>query len=146
MQEDERHRAGEPRDEVGDARTPALATKRAIVGAAGGCAAAAVAVDRGASWSVAALLASDVAELVFVVWVWAGIARADARRTAMIARTEDASRAAAEGVLVGAGAASLVAVGFTLAQAGRAVAPDRGLLTALAVASVMLAWTSVHTV
>jgi uncharacterized membrane protein len=49
-------------------------------------------------------------------------------------------------VLLGAGAASLVAVAFTLSQAGQASAPARGLLTALAVGSVALAWTSVHTV
>jgi uncharacterized membrane protein len=87
----------------------------------------------------------DVAALVFVVSVWLGIARADAARTAALARAEDASRVAAEGVLVGAGAASLVAVGFSLAQAGDAVAPARGLLIALAITSVALAWTSVHT-
>src|SRR5262249_347255 len=53
---------------------------------------------------------------------------------------------AAEGVLIGAGAASLVAVAFVLASAGDATAPARGLLTALAVGSVALAWASVHTV
>ena len=74
------------------------------------------------------------------------IAGADAAATARIARTEDASRAAAEAVLVGAGAASLLAVVFTLAQAGDAGAPDRGLLTALAIGSVALAWMAVHTV
>ena len=79
-----------------------LAAKRVIVGAVGGCAAAA------------------------------------------IARSEDASRFAAESVLLGAGAASVVA--FTLSEAGDATAPARGLLTALAVGSVALVWTSVHTV
>ena len=53
--------------------------------------------------------------------------------------------AAAESVLVGAGDASLVAVWFTLAQAGHAQAPARGLLTASAIGSVALAWISVHT-
>jgi uncharacterized membrane protein len=128
------------------AREPALATRRAIAAAAAGGAAAVVAFGLGASWSVAALMASDVAALVFVAWVWAGIAHVDATTTAAIARAEDASRVAAEGVLVGAGAANLVAVAFTLAQAGDAVAPTRGWLIALAIASVALAWTSVHTV
>ena len=100
----------------------------------------------GASWSVAALCASDVAAIVFVVWVWVTVAGADAEATSQIARAEDASRAAAEAVLVGAGAASLVAVAFTLGQAGHTGAPGRGLLTALALGSVALAWTSVHTV
>jgi uncharacterized membrane protein len=57
-----------------------------------------------------------------------------------------ASRAAAEAVLIGAGAASLIAVAFTLVQAGSADAPARGLLSALAPGSVALAWTSIHTV
>ena len=39
-----------------------------------------------------------------------------------------------------------MATAFTLSQAGDASAPARGLLTALAIVSVALAWTSVHTV
>jgi uncharacterized membrane protein len=95
---------------------------------------------------VAALCASDVAALVFIVWVWIGVRRADPSATSRLARTEDASPVAAESVLIGAGAASLVAVAFALSQAGNALAPARGLLTALAIGSVALAWTSVHTV
>jgi uncharacterized membrane protein len=125
---------------------PGLAAKRVITGAAGGCAAAAIALAYGASWSVAALCASDVAALIFVGWVWLSVGRADAAASARIARAEDASPVAAESVLLGAGAASLVVVGFTLSQAGAATAPDRGLLTVLAVLSVALAWTSMHTV
>jgi uncharacterized membrane protein len=117
-----------------------------IIGVIAGIAAAALALAEGASWSVAALCASDVAALVFVMWVWLTVAGADAPATARIARAEDASRVAAEAVLVGAGIASLLAVAFTLAQARDAGAPERGLLTALAVGSVALAWTSVHTV
>jgi len=123
-----------------------LAARRVIAGAIGGLAAATIAASEGASWSVAALFASDVAALVFVIWVWLTVADADAGTTARIARTEDASRAAAEAILIGAGAASLVAVGFTLRQAGHSGSPERGLLTALALASVLLAWTSIHTV
>jgi uncharacterized membrane protein len=140
------HLASEPRAPSTRIGGPGLATRRVIAGAAGGCAAAAIALAYGASWSVAALCASDIAALVFIAWVWLSVGRADAAATARIARAEDASRVAAESVLLGAGAASLVAVGFTLSQAGAATAPDRGLLTVLAVVSVALAWTSVHTV
>jgi uncharacterized membrane protein len=134
-----------------DARTtPAdhggLAAKRVIVGGIGGIGAAALALGEGASWSVAALCASDVAALVFVLWVWVTLRAADPKTTARTALAEDASRAAAEAVLIGAGAASLVAVAFTLGQAGHTGPPQRGLLTALALGSVVLAWTSVHTV
>jgi uncharacterized membrane protein len=123
-----------------------LAAKRVIVGSTAGLAAAALAAAAGASWSVAALCAIDVASGVYVVWVWATIGGADAAVTARLARTEDASRTAAEAVLVGAGVASLIAVAFVLAQAGRSAAPDRGLLTAVAIGSVALAWLSMHTV
>ena len=125
---------------------PGLAARRVIAGAAGGCAAGVTALAYGASWSVAALCASDVAALAFIVWVSIGVGRADPAATSRLARTEDASPVATESVLVGAGAASLVAVAFTLSQAGDATAPERGLLTALAIGSVALAWTSVHTV
>jgi len=125
---------------------PGLAARRVIASALSGCAAAVIALAEGASWSVAALFASDVAALVFIVWVWISVGRAESAATSRLARTEDASRVAAESVLIGAGAASLVAVAFTLSQAGDAPAPARGLLIALAIGSVALAWTSVHTV
>ena len=40
----------------------------------------------------------------------------------------------------------LALIAFTLGQAGHAGAPKQGLLTALALGSVVLAWISVHTV
>ena len=123
-----------------------LSAKRVITGTIVGIAAAALAITYGASWSVAALCATDVAALVFVVWVWVTVPRDDPVATERIARAEDASRAAAEAVLIAAGAGSLVAVAFTLGQAGDAGPPDRGLLTALALGSVALAWISAHTV
>jgi uncharacterized membrane protein len=123
-----------------------LAARRGVVALISAVITAASAVGAGATWSVAALGAEDAAAAVFVIWVWASIAGADAAATARIARAEDASRGAAEAVLLGAGVASLLAVVLTLAQAGDAGAPQRGLLTALAIASVALAWLSVHTV
>jgi uncharacterized membrane protein len=123
-----------------------LAAKRVLAGVLGGVVVAGIALGEGASWSVAALGATDVAALVFVAWVWISVVGSDAGATARLARAEDASRAAAEAVLLGAGAASLPAVGFTLAQASHAHASARGLLTTLALTSVALAWAAVHTV
>jgi uncharacterized membrane protein len=123
-----------------------LVAKRVVVGVLTGIVVAGIALAKRASWSVAALGATDVAALVYVAWVWISVAGADAGATARLARAEDASRTAAEAVLLGAGAASLLAVGFTLAQASHAHAPGRGLLTALALASVAVAWSAVHTV
>jgi uncharacterized membrane protein len=121
------------------------ARRRVVVGAGAGLVAVAGTLIAGASWSVATLGGFDVAALVFMMGVWMQVWPRDARETATIAGAED-ERIVAEAVLVGAGAASLVAVGFTLGQAGNAGSPDRGLLTALALGSVALAWASVHTV
>jgi uncharacterized membrane protein len=123
-----------------------LAARRLTAGLVVGIAAVALARVAGTSWAVAALCASDAAALVFVVWVWITVAWADATTTARLARAEDASRAAAEAVLLGAGAASLVAVAFTLGQAGDAHGTARAFLTSLAIISVALAWASIHTV
>jgi uncharacterized membrane protein len=123
-----------------------LAGRRVAIGSAVGIAAAALARAEGTSWAVAALCASNCAALVFIVWVWVTVVGSDAAATARRARSEDASRAAAEAVLIAAGAASLIAVAFTLVQAGDAHGATRGFLTALAIGSVALAWTSIHTV
>jgi len=123
-----------------------LAARRVVAALILAVITAAIAVGAGATWSVAALGAEDAAAAVFLIAVSASIAGADAAATARLARAEDASRAGAEAVLLGAGVASLLAVFFTLAQAGHSGAPGRGLMTALAIASVALAWLSVHTV
>ena len=56
---------------------PGLAARRVIAGAACGGAAAVIALANGVSWSVAALCASDVAALVFIVWVCISVRRAE---------------------------------------------------------------------
>jgi uncharacterized membrane protein len=123
-----------------------VAARRALIGAIAGCAALIAALQAGASVSVAALAGWDIAAVVFLVWVWSTIPRKDAAATAVSAQAEDASRTASEAVLIGAGNASLVAVAFTLVEAGHNAGADRALLIGLAVGSVALAWASVHTV
>ena len=122
------------------------ATKRAIAGLVGGVVAGALALVPGASWSVAALFAMDAASLIFVIQVWLTVAGLDAAETERVAGPEDESPLAAEVVLLAAGVASLLAVVFTIAEAGNEGAPQRGFLTVLAIVSVALAWTAVHTV
>src|SRR5262245_47274060 len=120
--------------------------RRASSAGAAGAVALAVAWAAGASWAVAALFAWEAGAVVYLVWVWSTIGRADQAATERLAASEDSSRAATEWLLLTAGVASLIAVGFVLAQASRAGSLDEGLLTALAVASVLLAWTTVHTI
>lgn len=98
------------------------------------------------SWSVAVAVGWDAAACVYLISVWRAVFGLDARDTARTARTEDASRAAADAVLLGASVASLVAVGFVLVDAGSASGLMRAALTALAVVSVAAAWAAVHTV
>ncbi len=123
-----------------------LAGRRALVAAAVAAATLAAALTAGASWPVALLIAWDVAGITFLVRVFSTIWRCDASGTARLAASEDDSRSAAEALLLAAGVASLIAVGFVLAEAGRAAPLGRGFLTVLAVTSVLLAWAVVHTI
>jgi uncharacterized membrane protein len=123
-----------------------VAARRVAVCAAAGAAATVAALSADASASVTALAGWDTAAVVFLAWVWASVIAKDATATASSAQAEDASRAASEAVLIGAGIASLVAVAFTLVEARDAEGVARALLITLAIGSVVLAWASVHTV
>jgi uncharacterized membrane protein len=123
-----------------------LTTRRVSATAAAGLASAAAALLAGTSDSVAALAGWDAAALVFLAWVWLTVAGKDAAATAASAHAEDASPTELEAVFIGAGTAALLAVAFTLVEAGHETGVARALLIALAVGSVVLAWASVHTV
>jgi uncharacterized membrane protein len=128
---------GRPRDPA--ERRAAIATVAAAVALAGAAAA-------GASWSVVALAAWDAAAVTYLALVWWAIAPQDDVATARLAQDEEGSPRASEAVLLGAAAASLVAIAFTLGEAGRADHGDRVALTLFAVASVAVSWACVHTV
>jgi uncharacterized membrane protein len=70
----------------------------------------------------------------------------DAMATAVLARREDDSRAAADLLLVSASVVSLVAVAFGLVKAGQLDGYARAGMTAVTVLSVFLAWAAVQTV
>jgi uncharacterized membrane protein len=70
-----------------------------------------------APWQVSSLLAWDTAAAIFCARVWIEVRRADAATTQRIATREDDSRPAADAVLIAAGVASLLGVGFALLQA-----------------------------
>ena len=61
-------------------------------------------------------------------------------------RIDHSVRTVSEALLLGASVVSLVAVGYSLVDAGHAAAGHRVALTALTVGSVVLAWATVHTV
>jgi uncharacterized membrane protein len=122
-----------------------LARKRLLAGAAAAGAAIAIAAVAGASWSVAFLYGWDAFTLVFLVWVWSSIWPADAKGTAKNALAEDDSRTASDLILLGASLVSLVAIGFTLAEATKSSGAHSVYLAAVAVVSIALGWAAIHT-
>lgn len=127
-------------------KTEGLALRRLLVGTAAGVVALGVVAAAGASWSVAVLSGWDALALVFLVWVWTIIFPKDADETARLAVAEDSSRAAADIVLIAASLGSLIAVGLTLAAAGKSSGGHAVLLTAVGVASIVLGWAAIHTI
>jgi uncharacterized membrane protein len=97
-------------------------------------------------WEVTVLAGWIIAAVVFTGWIWLTIGTADAERTAALATLEDDSRTAADLVLLSASVISLVAVGFALVKAAHGTPGSQGMITSVAVASVVLAWFSVQTV
>ena len=96
--------------------------------------------------SASVLVGWDAAVVIYLVWVWSSVWRLDPGVTAQFAKREDPSTAVAELMVVGAGTALLVAVGFALVKAGQATGGMKAYLIALGLLSVVLSWTVVHTV
>ena len=96
--------------------------------------------------SAAVLSGWDLAVVIYVVWVWVAVRRLDPGTTARLAKREDPSSAVAELVVLAAGTAMLVAVGFALVRAGQATGGTKAMLVTLGLVSVVLSWTFVHTV
>lgn len=83
---------------------------------------------------------------VWTTSVWIDVHRLDAESTAAVATREDDSRAAARLLLVGASIASLLAVAAGLRRAANVGGGLEIALTVASLASVISAWTVVHTV
>ena len=96
--------------------------------------------------SAAILVGWDAAAVIYLVWVWSSVWRLDPGVTARLAQREDPSTAVAELMVVAAGTALLIAVGFALAKAGQASGGMKAYLITLGLLSVVLSWTVVHTV
>lgn len=94
----------------------------------------------------APLIGWDVLAAVFAGWTWWAVWPMDARTTHDCAREENPRRDLADALLIGAALASLVAVGVVLFGASHAPGDERYAEAALAVLSVFVSWTVVHTV
>ena len=99
-----------------------------------------------AAADAAPLLGWIVATGLFVGWTWLSVWPLDAHETAVDAAREDPSRVIADLACLLAAVASLAAVGIVLVQAGNAHGTTKLLEMALAVVSVVVSWTLVHTV
>jgi uncharacterized membrane protein len=123
-----------------------LAGRRLAIASVLGAVTIAVAVDAGASWGVSIALGWCVTASVVLVWTWMNIAPKNAAETRSKAREEDLTRPLADLLLLSASVASLLAVAYTLVQAGRASGATKIELISLAIATVVLGWVTVHTI
>src|SRR4051794_2985414 len=97
-------------------------------------------------WQLAVLIGFDAWALAQVVWVLLVVLPLDAVRTKAQALTEDDSRANASLAIITAALACLVGVVLALIKANQVTGAQTVVLTAVAVASVALAWLTVHLV
>ena len=97
-------------------------------------------------WWLIPLSAWDCGALLFLAWIWRPLWPLDAERTKALARSEDPGRAAADVLLLVASVVSLLAVGLVLVRSVKESGLSKDLLVGMCVASVVLAWSVVHTV
>ena len=95
---------------------------------------------------VAVLLGWDGAAALYVLWVWAAVWRLDAGQTRDLAAREAITGVTMELVVLGAGTASLAAVGLAMLRAGKNTGATKMYLIGVGVLSVVLSWAVVHTV
>jgi uncharacterized membrane protein len=124
---------------VTSARTKLLVAFAA--GIAGGAAAA-----LGGAGRAAPLIGWDILALVYGAWVWITVWGLDPASSEAEAKREDPNRESADLVMLGAAIASLVAVGYALFDAGAASGSTKYMDAGLALVSVFVSWSLVHTV
>jgi uncharacterized membrane protein len=98
------------------------------------------------SWQLGTLVGWDVAAAVYVAWTWLTVWHQDPAETARLAVREDPGRAVADALLLVASVASLLATGLVITAGATIDAGQRDARAALAVVSVVLSWSVVHTV
>lgn len=119
------------------------ATHIAVAGVVGVVGAVIMGVTGG--WGFAALVGWDVMAAVFVAWIWITIWPRDPRSTASHAVREDPGRPIVDLLLIGASVASLVGVGFVIAESGNSSGAEKAGYVGFAVVTVFLSWAVVHT-
>ncbi|WP_285116385.1 DUF1345 domain-containing protein [Leifsonia sp. fls2-241-R2A-40a] len=97
------------------------------------------------AWHYAIIAGWAAACLVYVTWVWVSVWRLDGAATKDHATLEDPGRRTADLVLILAAAASVVAVVYILVDAKALKGGAQLGVALLAIVSVALSWTLVHT-
>jgi uncharacterized membrane protein len=97
------------------------------------------------TWQVGLLVGWMATAIVFVAWMWATIWPMDPEETAGHALREDAGRTATDVTVAAAAVASLGAVGLLLLGESSAPQATKDVHAALCLASVGLAWATLHT-
>ena len=97
-------------------------------------------------WQLAVLVGFDAWAIAQVVWVIVKVLPLDAERTRAHSLTEDDSRTSASLAIVTAALACLGGVVLALIKARQVAGGGEVVLTIVAVASVVLAWLTVHLV
>ncbi len=105
----------------------------------------AYAVGSTTSWWNAPVAGWAAACLVFIVWIWLVIGRLDSVQTRIHTTREDPGREISELLILLASIGSLGAVAVLLIHATSVHSVARVTLASLAVASVALSWTLIHT-
>jgi uncharacterized membrane protein len=119
-------------------------TRAGAAAAAGACAGVLVSGLR--SWQLGTLVGWDVAAAVYVAWSWRIVWHEDPADTARLAVREDPARPVADALLLVASVASLLAIALVITAGPSVEAGERDVRAGLAVVSVVLSWTVVHTV
>jgi uncharacterized membrane protein len=97
-------------------------------------------------WESTVLLGWDAALVVLLSLIWIAVLKMTPSQTAGHALREDPSQALAGSMIIGAGIASLGAVGLILVKASNATGGDRAFLIVVGTMSVLLSWAVLHTV
>jgi uncharacterized membrane protein len=121
------------------------ARRRVAVSLVTGIVATAVAAPW-AAWETTVLAGWCATAATFVASTWFVILRSDGVQSRTIARRADESRVIFDSSILSACVASLIGVAFILVKAAHARGFAVGAMTALGVASVVLAWATVHIV
>ena len=129
---------------AGQAR-PVPSSNRRIAGALASGVVGTVVMGLVGGWNFAALVGWDAAAIVLVATTWSTVGSMDAESTARYALREEPGRAITDLLLVFASVASLLGVGFVIVAGGNTHGAKGGFLVGVAILTVVVSWSIVHT-